>query len=143
MTMSVAVITTAGRGSFGVGQAFIHTMGQALTSRYVVFSTPGIIGMYVLALRLYRHRERAYGGLVRVVTAVIVVGLVLAHVTSVAAAQRMNTVLTRCERVLLEYDTASEDDLLALFPDPQVVRERAPFLEEHGLNVFRPTGGEG
>jgi hypothetical protein len=37
---------------------------------------------------------------------------------------------------LKTYKLQADDNLARLYPDPEIVRERAPFLEKYKLNVF-------
>lgn len=138
MSMSVAVLTTVSRAGLGWG------VQHALWSpRYVGLSAPGIVGTYLLALRLGGYQKRKYRGLMKVTTAIVLFGLVVAYTAGLDGVLKYNDKLTRGRHALLDYRQANDTEMRHLFPpNPQLVRDNAPFLEEHGLNVFRPTGGD-
>jgi hypothetical protein len=121
-------------------------LAQALSSRYTPITSLGIVGLYFLAISvLENHGSRSkkcyscwgkkFG--TRALPVLMIVWLMVPYAVGwqVGAITRNEREMGAC--VLMTYRTQSDENIRNyLYPDPSVVRERAPFLEQHKLNVF-------
>ncbi|MDD1719895.1 MAG: hypothetical protein LUQ25_07545, partial [Methanoregulaceae archaeon] len=130
-----AGISTIGRGGFGVE--------QALSSRYVTFGLPGIIGLYMGFLAIYksRHGSRTFQWIFGVFLFVMAAGIVLGMAEGVVMGSKVSEDREMMRCTLLNYESASTTSLRDIYPEPQMVRRWAPFLRKNHLNVFAGVDG--
>ncbi len=131
-TGAFLVMATLGRAGFEAGRTGLQF---ALTSRYVTFSVLGIWGLYRVAISFDDPRLRGVLG------AALLCLVALGTVRALPGEFRVGAALRRerkeMQRTLRAYTSASAPDLARLYPQPEVVRDRAPVLEQLGLSVFR------
>ena len=114
-----------------------------MSSRYVTFTIPGIIGLYFLYVTLYRHRGLVVPStrwIVKGITCLILFGVFLGMLEGVAMGMKIASDRDKLTCTLINYRSASDDDLSALYPNPGLVRESARVLERRHLNVFSDPG---
>jgi hypothetical protein len=132
---------TLGRSGFGLWQAL-----QA--SRYTPVTALGIIGIYLLSLSIYRsnvggRRSRSFG--THALLALFLLGLIFSYNAGWQAGQTTRDSRQMGAYVLLTYKTQSDENILSFltyntYPTPEMVRERAQYLDQSKLNVFsEPT----
>jgi hypothetical protein len=129
--LGTAFMTTIVRSCFGTG--------QALTSRYVTFSILGIIGLYFLYVTIYKYNGPDLfhsGWMLKGVTCIILFGVFLGLIEGMAMGMRIASDRDKMTCTLMNYPSASDQDLSAIYPDPNFVREMAIVLEKRHLNVF-------
>ena len=128
-------MVTVGRVGFNEGAEGI---GLALTSRYTTFTLLGVCGAYSCVLAL--HPSPLRSGLIGALLAVVVIGTVLSLATEFRSGARTRRSRLAGRQALLEYREASPADLMKLYPDAAVVRERAAEIESMQTSVFRGSG---
>ena len=130
----VLASVTAGRAGFGAE--------QALVSRYASFSILAVVGVYAILAKAVLERRSG----IRIVSLVVLSGVVLA---SAAVSYREGIEVGAREKVsreksafILSTYESQPDQLLErhLYPNPRIVKRRAPVLEELGYNVFSEPG---
>jgi hypothetical protein len=126
-----SLLTTIGRSGFGIQ--------QALTSRYTPITVLGIIGVYLLSVNISKKlssRSLSFG--FHALLTLILVGLVVSYGAGWRIGQKTKQSREIGAYVLMTYKQQSDENLrVYLYPDPAIVRERAQFLEQQKLNVFR------
>ena len=134
-SIGTALITTIGRSGFGIV--------QALSSRYVTFTIPGIIGLYFIYVTLYRHRGSlipSTGWMVKGITCFILFGVFLGMLEGMAMGMKTASDRDKLTCTLMNYRSVSDDDLSTLYQDPYLIRKNAGVLERRHLNVFSYPG---
>jgi hypothetical protein len=134
-SLGTAFMTTIGRSGLGIA--------QALSSRYVTFTIPGIIGLYLLYVSLYRNKAAVTphsGLIIRAITCIILFGVLLGMIEGMALGMKIASDREKMTCTLMNYRSASDDALSALHPDPAFIREMATVLERRHLNVFSGPG---
>lgn len=134
-SLGTAFMTTIGRSGLGIA--------QALSSRYVTFTIPGIIGLYLLYVSLYRNKGPVTlpsGLILRAITCIILFGVLLGMIEGLALGMKIASDREKMTCTLMNYRFASDDTLSALHPDPGFTREMAKVLERRHLNVFSGPG---
>lgn len=135
-----AALTTAGRASLG--------SGQAITSRYQIFSTYWWLSLLlitaILGLRLRgriplggRRRYRIVRSVNIAVLSLCLIGLVRANLLGFLVGRDWQDRQIAREDCALRYDTASDDCLLTFYVSAPGARIHLAFLEQHGLSIFR------
>jgi uncharacterized membrane-anchored protein len=127
-SIASAVMTTLGRAGFG--------LGQALSSRYVAFSLLGIIGLYLIALKLNSLKRKKYKIIYKTILCFIVFGLAFGYVAGIFVGETISESREKMAFNVLHFANASDESLKAVYPNPRTLRERAEILEKHRLNVF-------
>lgn len=130
-----SLFSTVGRSGFGVE--------QALSSRYTPVTSLGGIGIYLLALSVFKKQPCKRRGLIAYwLLALIIVGIVFACLSGYyggwAAGEHWRFSREISAYVLSTYKIQSDENIdNYLGVDPNVfVRSEAPFLEKNRLNVF-------
>jgi hypothetical protein len=128
--LSSSLLTTIGRAGFGAG--------QALSSRYTPITSLGIIGLYLLALRISEkspHKHKSFGAYA-MLTLILVGSIVSYHIGwGIGVSEKRFKDVGAY--VSVTYKIQSDENIRKyLYPAPAIVRERARFLEENGLSVF-------
>lgn len=134
-SFGTALMTTIGRSGLGIA--------QALSSRYVTFTIPGIIGLYFLYVTLYRNKDSILfhsGWMLKGITCIILFGVFLGMIEGMAMGMKIASDHDKMTCTLLNYRSASDHALSALYPDPYFIREMAGVLEHRHLNVFSGSG---
>ena len=140
---------TVGRAGFGVGQAF--------SSRYVTITLLGVIGLYLVIIN---NREKlsqvkpfnkatylivSKNKRLNQTSKAVLIGAVLAAILIILFIYLylgfMIGISTKSSRedgayYLETYMTQPDKNLTILYPSPDIVRERAPILENYKLSVF-------
>ena len=112
-SLGTAFMTTIGRSGLGIA--------QALSSRYVTFTIPGIIGLYLLYVSLYRNKGPVTlpsGFILRAITCIILFGVLLGMIEGLALGMKIASDREKMTCTLMHYRFASDDTLSALHPDP-------------------------
>lgn len=119
---------TLGRAGFGPD--------QALSSRYSTFAGLGLVGLYLLLLD---GPPRLARPLVVLLLAVIAAAQPAINKSALKSGQSLAAERRRARVSLVHFREETDAGLRQLFPLPAVVRERAAFLEDNRLSVFRHT----
>jgi hypothetical protein len=133
-SMGTALITTIGRSGFGIV--------QALSSRYVTLTIPGIIGLYFLYVTLFRHKRSHLpftGWIIKGITCLILIGVLFGAMEGLTMGMKIASDRDKMTCTLINYHSASDDDLSALYPNPDFIRKNAGVLERWRFNVFSDT----
>ncbi|MDJ1420374.1 MAG: hypothetical protein M5U10_00515 [Candidatus Methanoperedens sp.] len=118
---------TIGRSGFGVE--------QGLSSRYVTFTLLGVIGVYLIILHLYSKSQKCsvlYG----MILSIILVGITVGYVDGVKEGGNILEGRKLMVNNLIDYEWTAAENLKMLYPNEDILRERAKILEEYKLNVF-------
>lgn len=129
---------TVGRSGFGLWQALE-------ASRYTPLTALGIIGIYLLSLSIYRSNaggrmSRRFG--THALLALFLLGLIFSYNAGWQVGQMTRDSRQMGAYVLLTYKIQSDENIRSydLYPTPEIVRERAQYLDQSKLNVFsEPT----
>jgi len=126
----LATITLGRSGMFGVWQAAI--------SRYTTFSVLAAASVYAMLAKVV-FTIRA--GDVRTALLVVLFGAMLLNAgfsyrNGIEAGRAQEVYRERAAHVLKTYESQRDARLAVLYPHPETVRRRAPFLERLGYNVF-------
>jgi len=118
------------RGGYG--------LQQALVSRYVTITVLAIMGVYILALVIHNMdpENRMYRLMLAVILIISFFGLLSADLYGLEEGPKFSSSRMEDAYRLDTYKLQTDDRLVGLYPDPVVVRERAPILERYKLNVF-------
>ena len=126
----LATITLGRSGMFGVL--------QATASRYTTFSVLAVASIYALLAKMVFATTAS---VLRTVLLITLFGIILLSAgvsyrdgIEVGRAQEVST--ERAAHILETYGSQPDARLVALYPRPETVRSRAPFLERLGYNVF-------
>lgn len=118
-------------------------LGFATTSRYTTLSCMGVVGLYILVARYSISKTSPRGGPkwrrlapYFALLSVLVVGLTASGLHGLRMGRALYVGRSNMKYALQHVETQPDDVLVAIFPSPQVVREGAVFLREHGLSVF-------
>ncbi len=128
-------MVTVGRVGFDQGPGGI---GLALTSRYTTFTLLGVCGAYGCVLALRPPALRA--GLIGALLALVVIGTILSLSTELRSGARTRRTRLAGRQALLNYREATPAELMTLYPDPGIVRERAAEIEALQTSIFRDPG---
>jgi hypothetical protein len=125
----VLVSITVGRAERGIE--------QALVSRYATYSILGVVGLYGMLAKLYLERgSRVAAVAFSALLACVVLSLPFAYTEGIEAGYATEEIRQRAARVLATYESQPDIALSSLYGNPEVVRKRAPILEQLGYNVF-------
>ena len=108
---------------------------QAMSSRYCTLTNLGLVALYLLLVRFALTRRSTEtlltcGGM----TAFLLFGTII-NLISNYQPERLDWY--RVADYAVRYaDLVSDDVLRPIYPDPNVVRQRAPFLRAHGYSLF-------
>jgi hypothetical protein len=129
----VLLSVTVGRAERGID--------QALVSRYTTYSILGVVGLYAILAKL-RLERKSHLTVLLFGTLLVAIGLSVpdAYVVGVRAGISTQAARERAAFVLSTYESQPDSHLTSLYPNPQVVRKRAPILERLGYNVFSDPG---
>jgi hypothetical protein len=118
------------RGGYG--------LQQALVTRYVTITILAIIGVYILALAIYNMdpENRVYRLMLAVILIISFFGLLSADLYGLEEGPKFSFSRMEDAYRLDTYKLQADDKLVGLYPDPEIVRERAPILEKYKLNIF-------
>jgi hypothetical protein len=126
----LATITLGRSGLFGAWQAAI--------SRYTTFSVLAVASLYaMLAKTVFATRA----GVVRIVLLVALFGALLVNAgisyrNGIEVGRAQEAFRERAAHVLETYASEPDARLAVLYPRPETVRRRAPFLKKLRYNVF-------
>jgi len=129
-----SVIVTVGRSGLG--------LEQAMASRYTPITVLGIIGLYFLAVSTSKKlptksKSFSFQGTLVLLLVVIVAAYIVGCCAGWYEGQRMKSSREMGAYILKTNKIQSDENIKNyLYISPEVVRERAIFLEENGLNVF-------
>jgi hypothetical protein len=125
----VLASVTVGRAERGIE--------QALVSRYATYSIVGVVGLYGTLAGLYLHRgSRAAAVAFTALLALVLLSLPVAYARGIEAGRQTEEARQWAASAVSTYDSQPDGALALLYPNPQVVRKRAPELERLGYNVF-------
>jgi hypothetical protein len=114
---------------------------QALVSRYTLYSILGVVGLYATLAKLSLEiRSRLTALLFGTLLFVIAVCTPLAYEVGIKAGIFTEATMERAASILATYESQPDSQLTSLNPNPQLVRKRAPILQQLGYNVFSETG---
>lgn len=118
------------RGGLGVS--------QSLASRYITITTLAVIGIYILTLVISNMEpEKKINRLLKgAVLLILIIGLIIGNINGLMAGLSLGVSKMDQAQYLTTYKSQSDGNLSKLYPNPEVVRERAPILEKYRLNVF-------
>jgi len=130
-SLGSSLMTTLGRSGFGVI--------QAISPRYVSFTMLGVVGVYLLILSLEGKNgvRKAISNLtLGIVIGLIMFGILCGFFSGIESAGINKDYNEKLTNYLVGYSSATDEQLIQLHPDPNIVRERAKSLEQYHLNVF-------
>jgi len=134
MSLLSSLAITVGRVGFGHPE-------WAMTSRYVTITSPGIAGIYMLALRQKAKPYRRLGhiwhySLIFALLCIIIGGLIVTNIYGVRLGEMWYWAKIRAKYALQTIEIQPDDNLRELYPFPTRLREYVGFLREHQLSVF-------
>src|SRR5215218_2564718 len=126
----LATITLGRSGMFGVL--------QATASRYTTFSVLVVASIYALLAKMVFATTAS---VLRIVLLLALFGIILlsagvSYRDGIEVGRVQEVSRERAAHVLETYRSQPDARLVALYPRPETVRSRAPFLERLGYNVF-------
>jgi hypothetical protein len=125
----VLLSITVGRAERGIE--------QALVSRYATYSILGVVGLYGMLTKLYLERGSRVAALAfAALLACVLLSLPVAYTEGIEAGHATEVIRQRAARTLATYESQPDFALASLYPNPEVVRKRAPLLERLDYNVF-------
>jgi hypothetical protein len=125
----VLLSITVGRAERGIE--------QALVSRYATYSILGVVGLYGMLAKLYLERgSRVAAVTFAALLACVLLSLPVAYTKGIEAGYTTEVIGERKARVLATYESQPDIALKSLYGNPEVVKKRAPVLEQLGFNVF-------
>lgn len=132
--------------TIAVGRAGLG-LEQALTSRYVTITFLGIIGIYLLGIDInnkVKCDKTSRGWLflfLSVVTiSMIIVGVTVGYIVGFEEGKLIRDSRIQDAYYLETYRLQTDNNLKNLYPNSEIVRESAEFLEKYKLNVFSSVG---
>lgn len=118
-------------GRFGLGAE------QMLQSRYASFSILIGVSLYAILVKLALERKsRVAVSLSGILLTSMLLSVFLSYPEGVEAGRRQEASREKLASVLLDYESQPDESLRKLYPDPELVRDKAPVLERLGYNVF-------
>ena len=108
---------------------------QALASRYVTLGNLAPIGVYFCLLAL-RNETRLARYLIAAMAALFLLGTFDSYSKGLEEGRESRAYDNRCAGIVRHFRQHELSDLECAYPDPQVILERAPFLERHRLSLF-------
>lgn len=130
-SLASSLIITMGRAGFGVD--------FALTSRYVTITTLGVIGIYFLSLSIYNnktikipHASFLFG----MIVLIFLLGILVGYVNGIHQGVAIEEQRLELTHILKTYNMQTNDNLIRLYPNVELVRQRADILRKYKLNVF-------
>jgi hypothetical protein len=119
---------TMGRLELGVTQPFWAT-------RYVPVAALWPIGAYMAMLARSGHPEWRQS--FRLFTAILCIGVGIGYAEGFFSARKAYARQKPCQAVLAHYKSRTDDEIQCYYPDPNLARSRAFWLEHLHLSVFR------
>jgi hypothetical protein len=134
-TLLSAVMLVLGRAGWGVG--------QALLSKHTTITTLGIVGLYMAMMSLRIKYENAKPFLFGFLLSLVVLGTAVVYSHAIIEDGR-TTRASRAEAAyyVSTFELQSDENLARLYPNAQIVRERAQILQKYKLNIFSKPGFE-
>jgi hypothetical protein len=144
MIGSLVVTSLLSSVAVAIARVGFGYLDWALNSRYTTMTSLAAIGLYMLLLKdTWRGGEWQAGGLNSVrywlfpaLLPILFVGLAMANLHGVSMGQQVHAARVEMRQALHTFETQPDDALMPLF-FPDIVRERASFLKDHQLSVFR------
>ena len=127
--VGVALVALLGR-RLGLG------IEQGFAPRYVTMGALAPIGVYFCLLGLAR-RVRACRYLAVGMLSLLVFGIFNSYLSGLADGRTEWARRTACAEVLKNFRKVDHSRLLCTYPDPGIVLDRAPLLEQYQLSLFR------
>jgi hypothetical protein len=109
---------------------------QAFAPRYVIHSVLATIGVYFSALALMRH-FRLFRYVAFAFAILMTVGSFRSYTSGLADGRKLRAQTTACAQLLKDIRHGDKAQLTCTYPDPNVVLERLPMLEQYHLSLFR------
>lgn len=111
---------------------------QALVSRYITITSLAIIGIYLLALSIYNmnSKNKMHRSMMAIILIILFFGLTSGYMYGLIEGPSFSVSRMDDAYHLKTYRLQPDNNLAGLYPDPKIVRQRAPILERYGLNVF-------
>lgn len=123
------VSITVGRAGLGIE--------NALTSRYTTFSLLAVMGTYVMLAKLaIGERSRLAVASICVLCVLVLSSIPLSYYRGVVAGYASRELREEAALVLSTYESKTDQQLKVLHKRPEVVKSRAPILENLEYNVF-------
>lgn len=132
-SLGSSALFTAGRTQLG--------LSEALTSRYLCFTTLGIVGVYMSVLTLYRREEREnrkenYAMLFGGILSLIIVGIVSGYSSGLMHGRELHAEREQIAGILAEYEKITDESIATRPFRVNKIKKRAAFLKKHNLNQF-------
>ncbi len=123
------VLLDLGRSGFGPG--------QAASSRYSTLIVLAIIGPYLIILQLKSNCEKLKPFFTGLIISLFTLGVFVPYAHAITIdGKTIQDSRNLGAYYLVNFETQSDENLKKLYPDPQLVRERAEMLKKYKLNVF-------
>jgi hypothetical protein len=125
----VLLSITVGRAERGIE--------QALVSRYTIYSILGVVGLYGMLAKLYLDKgSRVPNIAFAALLACVLFSLPVAYSEGIEVGRATEESREWAAPVVADYESQPDETLALIYPNPEVVRKRAPVLERLGYNVF-------
>jgi hypothetical protein len=129
----VLLSITVGRAERGID--------QALVSRYTTYSILGVVGLWGMLAKLNLERGSHLAAVAfATLLGTVLLSLPVAYVEGIKVGSATEASREGAAHILATYKAQPDGVLATLYPNPQVVRKRAPDLERLGYNVFSEPG---
>lgn len=120
-----------GRSGFGVG--------SSLTSRYIHYTLFTIIGLYLILVDLLNNKtynQKLNKAMFIVMISIIAYGVIAGYAIGIQKGAEIKRTNDEDKYILINYKNMAEEQLLKLYPNVDILKERIKIAEEYRLNVF-------
>lgn len=104
-----------------------------LWARYATYGMIFITATYML-MPAFKPKKRIK--LYSVIRIIVLIAGILISLAEIYEGVRKRVYQKQNQPILLNYENATDEELIRTFPDPQFVRDRCRFLEENNLHLF-------
>lgn len=141
--LAIAIYSACVLTSIAIGRSQIG-IESAHWSRYATYTIPWIVAVYGLFITLLNRRSgtspsKLDVGLFGVLLSLIVIGLTMAYTKGWRDSQQTHAFYEHAAMTIVAYESASDEELMRVYPAPAYIRQHAPFLRAHGYNMFHPA----
>ncbi|MBU4222848.1 MAG: hypothetical protein KKA10_14760 [Euryarchaeota archaeon] len=132
-SIMTSLALTIGRSGFGVE--------QALSSRYVTFTSLGIVGLYLIVMNLYNKFTKNIKSpksviLFWMIVSIIFVGIIAGYIEGMKIGKNELVSRELMASNLIDYKWTDNESLKQMFPSADLVKAYAKILDRYKLNVF-------
>lgn len=147
LPISMIIVSLLTSAVIAIGRMGFKNPDWAMNSRYITFASVGIAGAYILFARYWviastqvARRVQLFGAfLLSALISIMLVGLAASNIYGLQQGRAIYASRLRAQQVLRTFEMQPDEALTTLFICPMCVRERAKFLREQRLSVFRES----